>query len=368
MKMRWLKLMLLALCMLLACTALSGCGFKDIDKRYFIVAMGIDYSGKKQNPFLITLRLAIASPKIEPGAGKAQVETIEAASIAEGVRMLKAHVDKELDFGHCKIFLIGERVAYKDYSPVLDWMKRRRDIQSIANLAIGKPDARTILKINPQAERYPGNALFLSFGADGTDNPYTYVENLSDLTRRVMEKGLDPVLPIIRNEGTSGYIINHTALLDKSKIKLVLKPEESQLFNQLAQNYEKSSIQGSFSNNRIVGAISKIKSHYHFSEHNGKLQLNMDVRIKALMEEAPPHLFEQGWGQVEQKLSQDYSKLTDKLLIKIQQAGVDPFGFGLHYRATHGGEAAWKQWENIYPTLQFAVNARIKIEGTGLIK
>lgn len=368
MKMRCLKLTLLALCLLLVCTASSGCGFKDIDKRYFIVAMGIDYSGKKQNPYLITLRLAIASPKIEPGAGKAQVETIEAASIAEGVRMLKAHVDKELDFGHCKIFLIGERVAWKDYSPVLDWMKRRRDIQSIANLAIGKPDARTILQINPMAERYPGNALFLSFGADGTDNPYTYVESLSDLSRRVMEQGLDPVIPIIRNEGNSGYIINRTALLDKTKIKLILKPEESQLFNQLAQNFEKSSIQGSFSSNRLVGAISRIKSRYYFSDNNGKLQLNMDVRIKALMEEAPSNLFEQSWGPVEKKLSADYSKSTEQLLKKIQQAGVDPFGFGLRYRATHAGEAAWQQWQNIYPTLQFAVNARIKIEGTGLVK
>ncbi|WP_046229420.1 Ger(x)C family spore germination C-terminal domain-containing protein [Paenibacillus algorifonticola] len=71
---------------------------------------------------------------------------------------------------------------------------------------------------------------------------------------------------------------------------------------------------------------------------------------------------------MKKKLSADYAKSADKLLKKIQQAGIDPFGFGLSYRATHAGEAAWQQWQSIYPTLPIAVNARIKIEGTGLIK
>ncbi len=128
---------------------LSSCGFKDIDKRFFVVALGLDMSDNEKKPYRITLQLAVPSPKIEPGASKTQIETIESESISEGVRMLKAYVDKELDFGHCKVFIIGEKLARKDYRDLLQWMMRRRDIQSVADIAIGKPDAESLLKVRP---------------------------------------------------------------------------------------------------------------------------------------------------------------------------------------------------------------------------
>lgn len=196
---------------------LGGCGFKDIDKRFFVVAIGIDASENEKKPYRITLQLAIPSPSIEPGASKTQIETIDAPSIAEGVRMLKAYVDKELDFGHCKIYIVGEKVVKTNYQDTLQWMMRRRDIQNIANIAIGRPDAASILKVIPISERYPGNTLFLSFGADGTESSYTYVETLSDLSRRATEQGLDPLMPIIMKNKESSFIINQTALLDKKE-------------------------------------------------------------------------------------------------------------------------------------------------------
>lgn len=200
------------LLLLILIEMLSGCGFKDIDKRFFVVATGIDLSGNEKKPYRVTLQLAVPSPKIEPGASKTQIETIDAESISEGVRMLKSYVDKELDFGHCKVFIIGKKLARTNYADLLQWMNRRRDIQRVADIAIGKPDANTLLHVLPISERYPGNTLFLSFGADGTESSYMYVESLSDFARRASEEGLDPLMPVIMKDNQESFIINRTAL------------------------------------------------------------------------------------------------------------------------------------------------------------
>src|SRR5690606_5250855 len=79
---------------LLAGALLSGCGFKDIDKRYFVVGMGIDKGENEEKPYRITLKLGVPSIQIDAGKSKTQVETIEAVSIAEGVRMLKSRSEE----------------------------------------------------------------------------------------------------------------------------------------------------------------------------------------------------------------------------------------------------------------------------------
>ncbi|MGO4371499.1 Ger(x)C family spore germination protein [Paenibacillus sp. 2TAB19] len=349
----------------------GGCGFKDIDKRFFVVATGIDRSDNELKPYRITLQLAVPSPKIEPGASKVQLETIEASSIAEGVRMLKSYVDKELDFGHCKIFLLGEKQARTDYTGLLQWMRRRRDIQSVADIAVAKPDAKSLLGISPVSERYPGNTLFLSFGADGTDSPFSYVQPLSEFSKRAFEKGLDPLLPIIVSDSKKSYIINRTALLDKNKISALLSPEETQLFNQLDQSFIKSSIHGTYEGIQIVGAVSDIRSKYQMKSEDDKVVITFNVKLSIVLEDAPENLYQHEWQTIENKLSKDFSQQSEALLLKIQRAGVDPFGFGLRYRANHhtnNPNEAYEKWLSLYPGVEFKVDTKINIEGTGLIQ
>lgn len=347
---------------------LSGCGFKDIDKRFFVVGTGIDWSGNEQKPYRITIQLAIPSPKIEPGTAKFQFETIDSHSIAEGLRMLKAYVDKELDFGHCKTFIIGEALARRDISPVLDWMQRRRDIQNVAMMAVGKPDAASILRIKPISEQYPGNALVLSFGADGTESSYNHAESLSGLARCVSEKGLDPALAIVSGNEKQGYVINEVALFDKKRIKLVLKPEETQMFNQLSDHFAKASMHGIYKQERLVVAINQLSSRFRIIHADNKEAVQISMHMKAVVEEAPPGLFDKDMKPVEDGLQKDYEAAAGKLLAKIQKAGVDPLGFGLRYRAMHAGEGSWENWQRIYPQIPFLVKVKFKIEGTGLIR
>ncbi|NBD26062.1 Ger(x)C family spore germination protein [Paenibacillus glycinis] len=358
---------------LLALTALSfaataGCGFRDIDKRFFVIAMGIDPADQGAKGYKITLRLAVPSPKVEPGAGNNQVVTMEATSIAEAVRLLKAHVDKEFDFGHCKLFAVGEKLARRDYTDILRWLTRRRDVQSIAYVAIGQPDAASILKVEPKSERYPGNTLFLMFGKDGTQSSYLVPVYLFDFIRRYREHGIDPVLPLIRAD-KDGYAITRLGVLNKSKLMETLTPGETETYSQIRNQDAKSTVAAVKNGNTMVINVDHIATHFKIANENGEYVLRLWLNVSGIFEEAPLGVYEEDWNQLEALFNQQIASEIKKLFKKMQQAAVDPFGFGLRYRATHPGtEQTWKDWQNLYPDLKFDIKVRVEIEGTGLVK
>ncbi|QHW30613.1 Ger(x)C family spore germination protein [Paenibacillus rhizovicinus] len=366
--MKALRFALLAVSLLLIPIATGACGFKDIDKRFFVVSMGIDPADKGAKGFKITLRLAVPSPKNEPGSSMSKIVSIQAESIAEGVRLLKAHVDKELDFGHCKLFLLGKGIVEKDYKPTLNWLSRRRDVQSIAFMAVGQPDAQSILQIEPTTERYPGNTLFLMFGNDATQSSYLSSVFLFDFIRRFEEKGINPVLPVIRGE-KNGYAITQLGLFDDTKLLVTLNPGETETFNQIKNQNRKSTVSMKMNGIPLVINVDHIDSHFKLSKVNNEYVLKQTLKVSGLFEEAPLGIYNEDWKKLEALFNKQISGEIEKLLKKFQQAGVDPMGFGLRYRATHAGSPqTYKDWLKIYPNLKFDVKVQTKIDGVGLVK
>lgn len=129
------------------------------------------------------------------GESESVILTEEAKTIAEAIRIIKAKIDKELDFGHAKLIVIGEGFAKDGISGMLDWFSRRRDLQQVAYVGLGKPDAISILENKPKVEQIPGNYLFISFGDTGTETPLITTTYFYHFRSAILEKGLDAVLP-----------------------------------------------------------------------------------------------------------------------------------------------------------------------------
>ncbi|MGM0903882.1 MAG: hypothetical protein ACQEXB_22620 [Bacillota bacterium] len=43
----------------------SGCGFKDIDKRIFVLSIGVDHTDNEERPYRVILKLAVPSGSIK---------------------------------------------------------------------------------------------------------------------------------------------------------------------------------------------------------------------------------------------------------------------------------------------------------------
>ncbi|KIL40483.1 hypothetical protein SD70_12940 [Gordoniibacillus kamchatkensis] len=349
----------------------SGCttkAFKDIDRRFFVLALGVDKSKEDSNKYRVTLKLGIPSPKIEPGKAKSQIISQESESVSDAIRLLKSKVDKELDFGHTKMLVIGEALAKEDVTSAIDFFIRRRDIQNIAFMAVGSPDAEAVLKITPKSERLPANALFLSFDELGTESSFIITEYLFDFYRRMTEKGLDPYLPVVQADSET-YIINRIGVFDKTRMKLMLSPKESAILNELARNIQKFHILTRTKDTDFSLSVEKFNRKFVFDPQDAT-KLHVKSEIEGTIEQSTQPIFDEDWKKYEQQTEQVAVKRYMDVLRKLQKNNVDPIGLGLIYRARHYNNDSkdWETWQKIYPNLSFDVKVDVKIEGTGVIK
>jgi len=346
---------------------LAGCGYKDIDKRFFVVAIGVDKSTSDHAKYKITFKAAIPPEKPSAKSNESEIVTTETDSMTDAVRVLRSQLDKELDFSHAKAIILGQSFVEKeDVSEILDWFIRRRDIQGIAYMGVGSPTALEVLHIKPTFERLPGNALFLYFGRSGTEAPYIITEPLFDFYRRIKEKGVDPILPIIQAEGDK-YSIRSSAIFKNYRMSLILNDLESEILNTFLGRLKKTDFKIHADGKEFFVFADSAKLKYDLLVGE-KTRIHIHCKMSVTIEESKETLALEKLHQLEVLTEQEINKNVLKLVKKLQQANVDPIGFGLRYRASHfNNQNEWQEWEKIYPEIEFTVNADVRVRGTGAI-
>ncbi|WP_026572901.1 Ger(x)C family spore germination protein [Bacillus sp. UNC438CL73TsuS30] len=352
--------------MFLSCF-LTGCQFNDLDKRFFVVAIGIDQSNDEENPYRVIVKLAIPSAHVEPGKSESQIITKESNSIPEAIRIIQSMVDKKLDFGHCRLLILDKNILYKDQSTLMKWFIKRPDIQGITYVAVGKPTAEKVLSWKVQSERLPANALVLSFNEVTNNSPYVLSEILNDYYMRLREDGIDPYLPIIEPIKGS-FKINSSVVLKGKKLKVELNPNETRILNELL-NPDKTTLinVGSGKEEFFINAEhtkTKIKT---VTPKNGKPFVDVQIKIQGFVEESEQSLHHlRDIHEYEKRASILISSRVKKFFEHLQKLEVDPLGLELKFQARNGlTKNVSDEWRNIYPTLEFHVHSEIKLKGTG---
>ncbi|MUG67585.1 Ger(x)C family spore germination protein [Paenibacillus campinasensis] len=344
---------------------LSGCGFRDIDLRLFVVSIGIDVSEKGPHMQKYSFKMAIPTGDPKSGEVKSITITQESESIAEAIREVKSKVDKELDFGHCRAVLYGEAYARKSIRSIQEWTVRRRDIQLLMFPALAVPTAEAVMKIQPPTERIAGNALVLALSEDGTESPFITRTFAFDLNRRMAEIGEDPVIPVIAIE-KNVLNIDRVALMDKEKVKLILNRDETRLYNMLDQRDVRTNFRTVLEGEIMEMNVDLSRARYRIVEDGeGQGEIRYNIRLSGTLEEkqATEPMNYQRHQEIEQAISKEFSKNVTRLLQKIQKSGLDPLGFGLRYAGTHwNNDTEMDQWGRLYPRIKFKVNVRTVIK------
>lgn len=351
---------------------LASCGYKDIDKRFFVVSVGIDRNDQADREgaprYRILLKMAIPQADIKAGQEEFVLIGEQSDSITDAVRRIKAKVDKELDFSHAKVLLFGEDVVKEgNMNRLLDWFMRRRDIQKIAWVGVARPNAEKLLLLKPKSERLPSNALFLSFGQSGTESAYIVSEYLFSFRKRLIERGLDPVLPLIEMSGGDLLQINKAVAMNKDRMVTLLNPEETKVLNIISNRTKEAEIEVNQAGDlRYYLSIDKANTRYKvIASSDTDSYVAVDVRLAGAVEEAAEDIGSADVQQLKKAAEQGFKKKIEGLLSKLQARGVDPVGLGLIYRGTRLDAEDWKQWEEIYPNVKFKVNVNVTIQGIG---
>jgi len=349
----------------------SGCGFKDIDKRIFVLSIGIDHTDNEKKPYKVILKLAVPSRSLKESGTKYTYLTKESESFASAIRLLKTHVDKELDFGHAKVIVLGEKILHHDLADITDFFLRRRDIQTIAWLAIGTPTAESVLKAEPASEMASSHALFNLFDQTGVESSYITSTYLFDFHRKMLETGIDPVLPVLKSsKKKKKIIVNSTALLTKNRAPIKLSPQETKLYNLMTNNVQKLDIIVKKDKLLYTVSIDTAKTNFKIiTKPKHKPVLKLDVTMKGIIEESNQHMNPKKLDTYSKYTSKKVEKQITALLTRFQENGADPLGLGVRYKATHlHTRDTYKEWKKLYSEISFDVNVKISIMSTGIIE
>lgn len=348
---------------------LSACAYKDIDKRIFVQGIGIDYTENSEKPFKITLKLYIPAGSINEAEGiQYAYISWESESLASAIQYLKSNVDKKIDFGHTRVIVLGHTLLSININEFMDVFYRRGDIQLVSWVMIARPSAEEILKTEPSSEMLASTSLPNFFGNEGAESAYIVSTPLFDVRRRSMENGIHAILPVIESiENKQQLKVNESVVLTKSIDYLGLTSQETKIYNVLAENVNQFKFHVDESRDHFTMGIDDVNVKFKIKPEMNTIQL--DVKIAGIIEESDFKL-------ADDKLPH-YSKLVEKklkqriidLLTKLQENKLDPLGFGLRYKATRlATRDLWKEWQQLYPQLEFDVTVDAGIKSTGTIE
>ncbi|MEV9641720.1 Ger(x)C family spore germination protein [Mammaliicoccus sciuri] len=347
----------------------SGCAFKDIDKRLFVSAIGVDPAENIENGYKVTLKIALPYGAIKESTQPSYAYlSKEGETIGESIRMLETHVDKVLELGHMKVIVINEELLSGSFQPFMDYFFRRGDFQLISYVAAARPSAEKILKTEPKTEAPASVSLFNYFGDTGTESPYIITTYLFQLRRDYYMEGISPVLPIITTNGDhEELIVNESMVIGAENESAMLDDIETKYYNSLFKDASGFSYKVEKGDMRLLLNFDRIKMKYQIITKDGVPQaIDMKVKMEGEIGESRQSLSLSNLDQYNKIAEEEIKKKTLRLLKDMQEKELDPFGFGLHYRATRlEKEGLYKTWKEVYPELEFRVSVDVKLMSMG---
>ena len=223
--------------LLILILALSGCwDLTDVDRRIFVIAMGIDVSPDQK----IDLIAQIPQPQrmLPPGSAAGR-STGKSFSVIEsmGVSTNQAFDNLQtLTLGEVvveqnRIIVISDKVASQKINPFIDFLIRspKAPTQALIFMANGNT-VNEILSMEPDQQILPGLAIFESSQSIVKDNQ-TYYMPIWKFQQKLVHLSKDPYLPLIGiDPKQKTYVISGLALFNKDHLAGKLNPEETQMF------------------------------------------------------------------------------------------------------------------------------------------
>ncbi|MBM7609653.1 spore germination protein KC [Lysinibacillus composti] len=363
------------LLIILILTALSGCGeFKDIDKDVFVSMIGIDLSDDPEKPYKVTLKLYVPTSSFKQSPKPEYTYlTKNGKTLTEAIRILETHSDKEIDFGHSKLIVIGEELLNANKSKeIMDFLLRRPDIQMISWLAIGRPSAEEIIKMVPQSETAAYPALFNYFDHNGTDSPYIVTTYLFDFRRKMLETGIDPILPLIEiNKEEEHFEVNKSYVLAHDKKPHELSSLDTLIFNMMTRNLDVADLVINEDNQHFIAKIDNINSKYKVKvDAQHQVKLNIDIELFGYISESKDTISNQQLPQYSKMVEAETREKFSDFFIKMLNVGYDPIGFGLAYKSKtlHNKRMSPNEWNEAYKNSKVNIKVMAGIKSTGSIQ
>lgn len=350
----------------------SSCRYKDIDRRAFIVAIGLD-PGKSEDEFDISVKVALPKSQqagLSGGVNEENYIIYKATdrSIGGGLRRIKGQMSLDPDYSHLKAVVLGKGLTkHFTLDEIVDYFIRKIDVQQIAWIMVGLPSARAVISLMPKGENVAGNYLFMKFG-QGVDPQFVNITEIHEVFANMNIPGVSISCPVIAVKDQH-FAAENTAIFHEGRLEMILDRAQTRILNILEIGLKVGFITTYGDESKPIGIrLQAAKGKISLEEKSeDNLICNINLKIAALLEESsdtshPPEYFEKKFEEV-------FTHDTIRLMNDLQSKGLDPLALQVKYWAQHPKYKFDKDWvTKIYPQIGFNITSDVTIYQTEILK
>lgn len=375
------KLILAFLCVTIFSLNLTGCvDSYDIEKLAVVLAIGFD-----SNDSGITITAQILRNEPNSNRPKASIYVASAIDADSAIYKIRSSLGRKFIYSHLNCFIVGEALALKGITPLLDVTMRFNEIRPNVPLLITKGTAENILKAkikdNPissfsikdelsiqQKLGYTAFSSNLDFAKSISNIPYVTSCSVVNIDNSYFNDTSN-------TEGVSAYTFPGNAIFKRDKLIGYLSRDEVHGFNLAQKNLQ----WGTFSiqtkdRHHLSFDLKQSNAKHSVYIKNGKLHFKIyvtdDVTIRVMSGSTDPNKDPNSLIYLQDSLNNTIKNQIDLAINASQKKlQVDIFDFGRLVYTTYPNE--WKKiklnWDKIYPTVPIEVVVASNIIQSGTI-
>ncbi|AOH53495.1 hypothetical protein ABE28_003955 [Peribacillus muralis] len=370
----------------MAIPSITGCWDRvEINDLAIVTAASID---KKDNGS-IELSIQVFIPKSissgggggGPGQGAGGATTLVksdvGSNLSEALSKLQGKVPRKVFWGHCKVFVFGERLAKEGIQEQLDFLLRHPQPRERANVYVSKGKGKAILESLPPLEVYSGEVI--KELSDLHMGLHVTLHNLAEMLTsksQAVALPLIKILPPAKGEAKLQGIpyIFGTALFKKDKMTGTMTENEARGLLWLKAELESYTVTLKPEGMEGLISIKPISSHVHIIPQivngNWKALVKIDTDGTVIQNGTKLNLsVPESLKIVEHTYQKDVEKRIRLTLLHLQGNGADVIGLAKEFYRKYPNEfsEAENDWKRIFKDMEVEMDVTAHIRRQGYI-
>lgn len=348
----------------------------EMNKLLIVAGIGLDAdsSGKLYHATLefINIEGDNAESKIIEGEGDSVYSAIQNAMILAGGAMFA---------NHCKVIVFGESLARQGIDDVVNLVLRSPGFRKTLDVLVAKDTtARSIMSgkaVKSDITSFELSKLLRS-NADTMNN--TKAVSVYELHEKLLSDCPSSVIPAVflkDNNGKETACVEGAAVFYQSRLKGFLDAEQSKLYDLIEENADNGYISyrdSALSQKPISARVRKSSARATPFIEGERLSLRLDLQTEVILEGSSTLdidlLDERSIDRIQKDFGSHLSEEAEGLIEKMQlDYETDVFDFYKEFEDCYRHE--WQQlkadWPAHFRDMEVEVNAKVIIEGSGLI-
>lgn len=384
-----MKTIKISFILLLVSSLLSGCWNRiEVNDIAIVTAIGLDLL--EDEKVRLSLQVAIPS-KLGPtsgagtsGSGSSTFTISESGvTLSEAYRHLQGKLSRRIFFSHSRVLLIGEGLAKKGVSHILDFYARFHQPRMNSYIMFTKGDAFDVIKNQPQLESVSAEET-----RELTKLTVGLTVNIKEFLDMMLTEGIEPVAPEFASEplevdtdektGNAQAIVG-AAVFKEDKLVGWMNDVETRgilwLRNEMDMGVITVSMPKDEGGGNISSNIIRTETNLEPTLKNGKIHMSVNTTTEMnVMENASELKLDKSKNidKLEKEIEKEIKGRIQSVLDKAQkELKSDIFGFGEAVYKKYPkqwNETYKKEWSEEFPEVEVSIKPEVYVRRIGLTK